>query len=157
MPVFVDSPLAIKATEVFRRHPEYLDVQTRKLLDQGEDPLSLPNLRYTQTTEQSRAINDLDGPAVVISASGMCNAGRIKHHLRHNLWRPGASIVFVGYQAMGTPGRRIVDGASMIHILGEDVTVAARIYTIGGFSSHAGQSQILEWLDHLKDGTIGSF
>ncbi|QLA16452.1 MBL fold metallo-hydrolase RNA specificity domain-containing protein [Desulfolutivibrio sulfoxidireducens] len=157
MPVFVDSPLAIKATEIFRRHPEYLDLQTRELLDRGEDPLALPNLRYTQTSEQSRAINDLDGPAVVISASGMCNAGRIKHHLRHNLWRPGASIVFVGYQAMGTPGRRIVDGASMIRIFGEDVTVSAKIYTIGGFSSHAGQSQILQWLDHLKDGTMEVF
>jgi len=153
MPVFVDSPLAIKATEIFRRHPEYLDEQARGFLDRGEDPLALPNLRYTQSTDQSRAINDLDGPAVVISASGMCNAGRIKHHLRHNLWRPGASIVFVGYQAMGTPGRRIVDGAPFIRILGEEVAVAAKIYTIGGFSSHAGQSQILEWLDHLKDGT----
>ncbi|HCU69825.1 MAG TPA: MBL fold hydrolase [Desulfomicrobium sp.] len=157
LPVYVDSPLAIKATEIFRRHPEYLDLQTRELLDRGEDPLALPNLRYTQTSEQSRAINDLDGPAVVISASGMCNAGRIKHHLRHNLWRPGASIVFVGYQAMGTPGRRIVDGASMIRIFGEDVTVSAKIYTIGGFSSHAGQSQILQWLDHLKDGTMEVF
>jgi len=157
MPVFVDSPLAIKATEIFRRHPEYLDDQTQEFLARGEDPLALPNLRYTQTTDQSRAINDLDGPAVVISASGMCNAGRIKHHLRHNLWRPGASIVFVGYQAMGTPGRRIVDGAPFIRILSEEVAVAAKIYTIGGFSSHAGQSQILQWLDHLKDGTKDIF
>jgi metallo-beta-lactamase family protein len=150
VPVFVDSPLAIKATEIFRRNPAYLDEETRAYYDRGEDPLSLPNLRFTQTTDQSREINELKGSAIVIAASGMCNAGRIKHHLRHNLWRPEASIVFVGFQAMGTPGRKIVDGAKMIRILGEEVAVHARVCTIGGFSSHAGQSQILTWLSHFK-------
>jgi metallo-beta-lactamase family protein len=150
MPVFVDSPLAIKATEIFKRNPAYLDTETRAFLDRGEDPLSLPNLRFTQTTDQSREINTLNGPAIVISASGMCNAGRIKHHLRHNLWRPQATVVFVGFQAMGTPGRKIVDGAKKIRLLGEEVVVNARIATIGGFSSHAGQSQILQWLSHFK-------
>ncbi|MBG0775877.1 MAG: MBL fold metallo-hydrolase [Desulfovibrionaceae bacterium] len=147
MPVYVDSPLAIKATEVFRKNSKYFDEQTQALYAAGEDPLRLPNLRYTQETRESQAINTTPGPAVVISASGMCNAGRIKHHLRHNLWREGASIVFVGYQGQGTPGRRIVDGVKSIRILNEEVAVNARIFTIGGFSAHAGQSQIMAWLE----------
>jgi len=150
MPVFVDSPLAIRATEVFRQHPEYMDSEIRGLIQQGEDPFSLPNIKFTLTADESRSINTMDGPAVVISASGMCNAGRIKHHLRHNLWRKGASVVFVGYQGQGTPGRKIVDGAKTVKILGEDVQVAAKVWTIGGFSAHAGQSQIMDWLGHFK-------
>lgn len=150
MPVFVDSPLAIKATEIFRRNPNYMDAETQALFERGENPLSLPNLRFTESTEQSREINTLNGPAIVIAASGMCNAGRIKHHLRHNLWRPESCVVFVGFQAVGTPGRKIVDGAKSIRILGEEVAVAAKVFTIGGFSSHAGQSQILAWLTHFK-------
>jgi len=150
LPVFVDSPLAIQATKVFKEHPEYMDAEIQGMLAKGEDPFGLPNLKYSLTTDESRAINTLDGPAVVISASGMCNAGRVKHHLRHNLWRKGASVVFVGYQGQGTPGRKIVDGAKVVSLLGEEVQVAAKIWTIGGFSAHAGQSQILEWLGHFK-------
>ena len=150
MPVFVDSPLAIRATEIFKRNPAYLDPETRAYFDRGEDPFSLPNLRFTLSTDQSREINTLAGPAIVISASGMCNAGRVKHHLRHNLWRPESSVVFVGFQAAGTPGRKIVDGAKTLRLLGEEVAVAARVFTIGGFSSHAGQSQILQWLTHFR-------
>jgi len=146
MPVFVDSPLAIRATGVFRRHQAYFDPKARQLLARGEDPFDLPNLRYTLSTSESQAINDLKGPAIVISASGMCNAGRIKHHLKHNLWRTGASIVFVGYQGVGTPGRRIVDGGKSISLFGDEVAVKAKIFTIGGFSGHAGQSQLLEWI-----------
>lgn len=149
MPVFVDSPLAIRATEVFKRHRNLFDEDATRLLSKGEDPFELPNLKYTLNVAESQAINEYQGPAVVISASGMCNAGRIKHHLKHNLWRPGASIVFVGYQAVGTPGRKIVDQAKKITLFGEDVNVAARIYTIGGFSAHAGQSQLLDWLKPL--------
>lgn len=151
MPVYVDSPLAIRATEIFRKHPEYFDKETQEMLANGEDPLVLPNLAYTLRTEESQAINTTSGPAVVISASGMCNAGRIKHHLRHNLWRKGASVVFVGFQAKGTPGRHIVDGAKKIRLLGEEVAVNARIFTIGGFSAHAGQSQILDWLGGVRE------
>ena len=117
----------------------------------GENPLELPNLRYTLTPEESRAINTNPGPAVVIAGSGMANAGRIKHHLRHNIWKPGAAIVFVGFQAEGTPGRRIVDGARNIQILSEELAVQARIFTIGGFSGHAGQQQILDWLSHFRN------
>ncbi len=157
MPVYLDSPLAIRATEIFRKHPKYFDKATQVLFQSGEDPLQLPNLRFTLRTEQSQAINTTPGPAVVISASGMCNAGRIKHHLRHNLWRTGASIVFVGYQAKGTPGRRLVDGVDKIRILGETVAVNAKIFTINGFSAHAGQSQILQWLKAFKKNGMTVF
>jgi len=157
MPVYVDSPLAIRATEVFRKHPEYMDSEISGMLASGEDPFDLPNLKFTLTADESRAINTTDGPAVVISASGMCNAGRIKHHLRHNLWRKGASVVFVGYQGQGTPGRKIVDGVKTLKLLGEDVQVAAKVWTIGGFSAHAGQSQILEWLRHFHKGGMEVF
>ncbi len=150
IPVFVDSPLAIQATEIFKKCRKYMDEETKLILENGEDPLKLPRLRYTQSTAESMEINNTKGPAIVISASGMANAGRIKHHLRHNLWREGASIVFVGFQAQGTPGRRIVDGAERIHILNEEIVVRAKIFTINGFSAHAGQSQLLEWLGHFK-------
>ena len=150
MPVFVDSPLAIKATEIFRSHPEYFDRETRALLREGEDPLSLPQLRFTLSTQESMAINELRGAAVIISASGMAHAGRIKHHLRHNLWREGAGIVFVGFQAEGTTGRRIVDGAKRVRIFNEDIAVKAKVYTINGFSAHAGRSQLLEWVGSFR-------
>jgi len=150
MPVFVDSPLAIQATEIFRKYRDYFDQETRRLFAGGEDPLALPQLRYTLTTQESMEINNVRGPAVVISASGMADAGRIKHHLRHNLWREGASVVFVGFQAQGTTGRKIVDGAKKVRIFNEEIAVNAKIFTINGFSAHAGQSQILDWLGHFK-------
>jgi metallo-beta-lactamase family protein len=131
-----------------------MDKDTQRLLANREDPFAIPNLHYSLTTEESIAINNLDGPAVVISASGMADAGRIKHHLRHNLWREGASVVFVGFQADGTTGRKIIDGAQKVRILNEDVAVKAKIYTINGFSAHAGQSQILQWLSHFEKKTM---
>jgi len=149
MPVYLDSPLAIQATEIFRKNRKYLDRNFKALLAGGEDPLSLPQLHYTLTTQESMEINNSRGPAIVISASGMADAGRIKHHLRHNLWREGASVVFVGFQAQGTTGRKIVDGAQKVRIFNEEVLVKARIFTINGFSAHAGQSQILDWLGHF--------
>lgn len=150
MPVFVDSPLAIQATEIFRKSREYMDRETTTLIAKGEDPLNLPGLRFTLTTQESMEINAHRGAAVVISASGMANAGRIKHHLRHNLWREGASIVFVGFQAQGTTGRKIVDGAQKVRILNDEVAVRAKIFTINGFSAHAGQSQLIDWLRRFK-------
>lgn len=149
MPVFVDSPLAIRATEVFRKHRALFDDEAQELLSKGDDPFELPLLSYTLHADESRALNEMSGPAIILSASGMCNAGRIKHHLKHNLWRPGASIVFVGYQGVGTPGRKIVEKAKSINLFGEDVDIAARIFTIGGFSAHAGQSQLLDWVSHV--------
>jgi len=157
MPVYLDSPLAIRATEVFRHYAEYFDEAAQRLLQKGEDPLSLPQLRFTETTEESMAINRLSGPAVVISASGMADAGRIRHHLRHNLWREGASIVFVGFQAQGTTGRKIVDGMKRVHLFHEEIAVKARVFTINGFSAHAGQSQILEWLSHFQNPNLQVF
>lgn len=150
MPVFLDSPLAIKATAIYRKHTRFYDADAQAILAAGEDPLAVPGLRLAQSVEESRAINDHRGPAIVIAGSGMANAGRIKHHLRHNIWRPGASVVFVGFQAQGTPGRRIVDGAQTIRILGEELAVRARVFTIGGFSGHAGRSQLLDWLGHFR-------
>ncbi|WP_320170177.1 MBL fold metallo-hydrolase [Maridesulfovibrio sp.] len=149
MPVYLDSPLAIKATEVFRSHPEFFDMDTAEMLHNGEDPLSLPNLKFTLDTQSSQAINNTDGPAIIISASGMANAGRIKHHLRHNIWKKESAVVFVGYQGVGTPGRRLVNGADNITIFGEKLKVEARIFTINGFSGHAGQSEMIDWLKNF--------
>lgn len=154
MPVYLDSPLAIRATQIFRSHPEFFDEKTKKYLESGENPLDLPNLKFTESRDQSQAINEKREPAVVISASGMANAGRIKHHLRHNLWRPGASVVFVGYQGVGTPGRKIVNGASQIRIFGEEIAIKARVFTINGFSGHAGQSEILKWLETMTGKSV---
>ena len=150
MPVYLDSPLAIRATEVFRKHPEFFDKKTRDLIDKGENPLDLPNLKFTLTRDQSQAINETRGPAIIIAASGMANAGRIKHHLRHNLWRPGASVVFVGWQGVGTPGRRIVEGAKSIKLFSEDVDVKAKIFTINGFSGHGDRDDLMHWLDTMS-------
>ena len=157
MPVYLDSPLAIQATEIFKNHTEYFDRATQNILGKGEDPLSLPQLRFTETTEESMVINRLSGPAIIVSASGMADAGRIRHHLRHNLWREGASIVFVGFQAQGTTGRKIVDGMKRIHLFNEEIAVKARVFTINGFSAHAGQSQILEWLSHFQNPNMQVF
>ncbi|MFC1884444.1 MBL fold metallo-hydrolase, partial [Thermodesulfobacteriota bacterium] len=110
IPIYLDSPLAIKATEIFRKNKKYYDEEARAIVDEGFDPFNMPNLKFTESTKESIAINENQGSAIVIAANGMCTAGRIKHHLKHNLWRPGASLVFVGYQAKGTTGRRIVEG-----------------------------------------------
>ncbi len=151
MPVYLDSPLAIRATEVFREHMDLFDDEAKELLAKGEDPFSLPNLHYSMDAQDSRMLNEMTGSAIIISASGMCNAGRIRHHLRHNLHKPGASIVFVGYQGIGTPGRKIVEKAASIKLFGDEVPINAKIFTIGGFSAHAGQSQLIEWVGDALD------
>jgi metallo-beta-lactamase family protein len=151
MPVYLDSPLAIKATEIFRRNRKYYDEDAMAVLNEGFDPFSLPSLRYSETTEQSMAINRLEGPAIVIAGNGMCTAGRIKHHLKHNLWREGASVVIVGFQAVGSTGRKIVDGQKSVKILGEDVAVKAKVFTIGGFSAHADRDDLLAWVGNFTE------
>jgi metallo-beta-lactamase family protein len=150
IPIYLDSHLAIKATEIFRKNKKYYDEEAIAIVDSGYDPFAMPNLRFTPTTRESMGINEASGPAIVIAGSGMCTAGRIKHHLKHNLWRPGASIVIVGFQAKGTTGRQIVDGAKQVKIFRENVAVRARVFTIGGFSAHADQEDLLEWVSHFE-------
>ena len=157
LPVYLDSPLAIAATEIFKKYPEYLDQDTIRLIAQGDSPLDFPELVYTRTSEESMAINRHKGPAIIIAASGMCNAGRIKHHLKHHLWRPGAQIVIIGFQAKGTLGRNIVDGAKKVRIFQEDVAVRAKVHTIGGFSAHADQKELLTWIGHFKNPRLKVF
>lgn len=146
--VFLDSPMAISATQIFRRHPECYNAETRKLFDSGTDPFNLPGLHFTRETAESMSINQIDSGAVIMAGSGMCTGGRIRHHLKHNLWRRQNSIVFVGYAAQGTLARSIIDGAETVRIFGEEIPVKAEIYTIGGFSAHADQSGLLDWLRH---------
>ena len=150
IPIYLDSPLAIKATEIFRRNKKYYDKEARAIVDAGYDPFGMPNLRFTSTTKESIAINEKPGSAIIIAGSGMCTAGRIKHHLKHNLWREGASLVIVGFQAKGTTGRKIVDGAKQVKIFRENMAVRAKIFTIGGFSAHADQGDLLEWISHFE-------
>ncbi|HNY66137.1 MAG TPA: MBL fold metallo-hydrolase [Deltaproteobacteria bacterium] len=151
IPIFLDSPLAIKATEIFKQNRKYFDEDATALVEQGIDPFEMPNLRYSPTAAESMAINEHKGSAIVIAGSGMCTAGRIKHHLKHNLWREGASVVFVGFQAQGSPGRAIIEGKKAVRLLGEEVVVGARIFTIGGFSSHADQKGLLEWVGNFTE------
>lgn len=150
IPIYLDSPLAIKATEIFRKNRRYYDEEAQAIVEQGYDPFDMPNLRLTPTTRESMAINEGTGSAIVIAGSGMCTAGRIKHHLKHNLWRRGVSIVIVGFQAEGTTGRKIVDGAKEVKIFRENVAVRAKVFTIGGFSAHADQEELLEWVSHFE-------
>jgi metallo-beta-lactamase family protein len=148
MPVFLDSPMAISATQIFRRHPECYDEETCELFKAGRDPFQLPELRFTRETAESMAINRISGGAVIMAGSGMCTGGRVRHHLKHNLGRQDCSIVFVGYAAVGTLARSIVDGAKTVRIFGDEFPVNAQIHTIGGFSAHAGQTELLAWHRH---------
>jgi metallo-beta-lactamase family protein len=143
--VYLDSPMAISATEIFRRHQECFEQAAAKLFHEGHDPLSLPGLHFTRETAESIAINGVHGGAIIMAGSGMCTGGRVRHHLQHNLGRDDSSIVFVGYAANGTLARRIIDGAKQVSIFGEDIPVRARIYTINGFSAHADQAELLAW------------
>ncbi len=143
--VYLDSPMAISATEIFRRHPECLEQATAKLFQEGNDPLSLPGLHFTREKAESIAINSIPGGVIIMAGAGMCTGGRVRHHLRLNLGRADSSIVFVGYAATGTLGRLIIDGAKQVNILGENIPVRARIHTINGFSDHADQAELLAW------------
>lgn len=146
-PVYVDSPLAISATEVFKENMDLFDKETQELIKRGDNPLEFPGLKFTQTVEESKALNESDESAIIISASGMCEVGRIKHHLKHNIWNPKNTILFVGYQAPGTLGRKIVDGAKTVKIFGEEVAVNARVEYIEGYSGHADQAGLLHFVN----------
>ncbi|WP_322628959.1 MBL fold metallo-hydrolase [Halothiobacillus sp.] len=150
LPVFLDSPMAISATEIFRRHPECYDAEARDLFDHGHDPFALPALRFVRETADSIALNRLVGGAVIMAGSGMCTGGRVRHHLRHNLWRKESSVVFVGFAAPGTLARILIDGAKRVKLFGEEIPVRAHLYTINGFSAHADQEELLAWHGALK-------
>ncbi|MGW8247110.1 MAG: MBL fold metallo-hydrolase [Acidiferrobacterales bacterium] len=146
--VFLDSPMAISATEIFRRHPECFDHETADRLSHGWKLLDLPGLHFTRTPESSMAINNIVSGAVVLAGSGMCTGGRIRHHLKHNLWREQCSIIFVGFAAPHTLGRRIIEGAERVRIFGEEIQVRAQIHTLNGFSAHADHDRLLAWHRH---------
>ena len=145
-PVYVDSPLAISATEVFKKNTDLFDEEIRKRILSGDNPLEFPNLHFTQTADESKALNDSTIPSIIISASGMCEVGRIKHHLKHNLWNPKSTILFVGYQAPGTLGYSIVNGAKKVKIFGEEIAVNARVEYIEGYSGHADQTELMNFI-----------
>ena len=142
VPVYVDSPLAISATEIFKQNTDLFDDETKEEMEKGDHPLDFPGLKFTPTADESKALNESNEPSIIISASGMCDVGRIKHHLIHNIWNPKSTILFVGYQAPGTLGYSIVNGAKKVTIFGEEFAVKARIEYIEGYSGHADQ----EWL-----------
>ena len=142
VPVYVDSPLAISATQVFKENMDLFEDEVKEEMERGNNPLEFPGLKFTQTVDESKALNESDEPSIIISASGMCDVGRIKHHLKHNIWNPKSTILFVGYQAPGTLGYEIVNGAKKVTIFGEEFAVNARIEYIEGYSGHADQ----EWL-----------
>ncbi len=143
--VFLDSPMAISATEIFVRHPECFGPELAAVFQRGEDPFQVPGLHFVRDASESMTINKIVGGAIIIAGSGMCTGGRVRHHLRHNIWRTDASIVFVGFASSGTLGRRIIDGAKSVDLFGEDIPVRAHIHTINGFSAHADQPELLAW------------
>ncbi len=144
--VFVDSPLAISATEVFKENMDLFDDETKQAIEKGDNPLEFPGLNFTITADESKALNEINTPSIIISASGMCDVGRIKHHLKHNLWDPKNTILFVGYQAPGTLGYSIVNGAKKVKIFGEEIAVNARIEYIEGYSGHADQEGLMNFV-----------
>ena len=148
IPVILDSPLAIAATAIFRRNTQYYDKEARDILTkEKQSPLEMPQLQFSVSAAESKALNMLEGPAIIISASGMADAGRILHHLKHNLWRPECSVLFVGFQAEGSLGRRLVEGGKKVRIMGEEIGVRAHIYNLNGMSAHADREDIITWLE----------
>jgi metallo-beta-lactamase family protein len=151
MRVFLDSPMAISATQIFGRHPEAMKPELRTMIARGEDPFDLPELMFTREASESMALNRIRAGAILMAGSGMCTGGRVRHHLRHNLGHADCSVIFVGFAAEGTLARIIIDGAKSVKLFGDRVPVRAHIHTINGFSAHAGQSELVEW--HARTGT----
>lgn len=149
VPVYIDSPLAIKLTAIYKKHEDYFNQETQELARSGDDILNFPGLRLMLTTEQSKEINDAPAPKVIIAGSGMSNGGRILHHEMRYLSDPKSIIIFVGYQAVGSMGRQILDGAQEVHIFGETIPVRCRVVNIPGYSAHADEPHLLEWLGHM--------
>jgi len=149
--IFLDSPMAIEATQVYARHTELYDAEAAEMWRKNKQHPLLPNLHFSRTTNQSMQLNSIRTGAIIIAGSGMCTGGRIKHHLKHNAWRKKCHIVIVGYQARNTLGRSLVDGAKRIKLWGETIQVKAKIHTIGGLSAHADQSGLVDWYRHFKN------
>ena len=148
--IFLDSPLAIRATEVYARFINLLDKEAREFWHTTDISNTLPNLRFTRTAEESRELNGIRSGAIIIAGSGMCTGGRIRHHLRHNITRKECHVIIVGYQAQGTPGRALVEGAATLRLSGNELKVRAQIHTIGGLSAHAGQRSLVNWYDQFE-------
>lgn len=148
--VYLDSPMAISATEIYRRHPEGYEPEVADIFRSGRDPFALPGLHFTRETAQSKALNEVGGGAVILAGSGMATGGRVLHHLKHNLWRAEASVILVGFAANGTLARRLVDGDDEVTIFGDAIPVRARIHTINGFSAHADRDELLDWHRAIK-------
>lgn len=151
IPIYIDSPLAIYATEAYQKNAELFNEETKERILSGDNPFSFPNLRYVERVEESKSLNKSPYPKVIISASGMADAGRIRHHLKHHLWDPRNTILFVGYQAEGSTGRRILDGARSVKILGEEIIVKAQIRELQGLSAHADMNMLLDWVGAIKE------
>ena len=150
--VYVDSPLAVQATSIFKEHyRECYDEEAMDLINRGINPITFPGLKLSITSDESRAINFNEQPKVILSASGMCDAGRIKHHLKHNLWRRESTILFVGYQAVNTLGRALVEGAKDVHLFGEEIHVNAEIIRLPGISGHADNEGLMRWAAAFKE------
>jgi metallo-beta-lactamase family protein len=155
MPVFVDSPLAVNVTEIFRLHPECYDEEVMRFLQQRNDPFGFYRLHYTRSVEESKALNDFEGPCIIISASGMCEGGRILHHLKHHIGDPRNTVLFVGYQVENTLGRKILDGWKEVPILGDMWSVHAQIRSIQGYSAHADRIELLDYVKQvMSDGRL---
>lgn len=150
IPIFIDSPMAVSVTQLYHDNLSYYDLETQQMIERGENPFEFESLHFVRTVEESKNLNETAKRSIIISASGMCEAGRVLHHLKHNLWRPEAHILFVGYQAEGTLGRRLLEGAKLVKIMGEEVDVRAQIHNIDGFSAHADRNDLLDWLNHFE-------
>jgi len=159
VPIFVDSPLAVSATEIFRLHPECYDAELQEFMLQGRhsDPFGFERLRYIRNVEDSKALNDLEGPAIIISASGMCEAGRIQHHLKHTIGDPRNTVLITSWQAPYTLGRRLVERQKMVKIFGEEYPLRARVETLNGYSAHADQRGLLDWAEPIAPNLRQAF
>ncbi len=150
IPVYVDSPMAVSATKAYKDNSNFFNKETKNLILKGDNPFQFENLNYVKSQEESMRLNHYTFPKVIISSSGMCTAGRVRHHLKHNLWQGRNSVIFVGYQAQGTLGRLLLDGRNKVKVLGEEILVEANIYDLEGFSGHADQDVLLKWVENFK-------
>ena len=154
LPVFLDSPMATRMTAAYREHLDRFRPEVREIADAGIDPFAPPRFETTVSSDESRALNDLDEPAIVLAGSGMMTGGRIVHHLKHHIWKPETHLIVVGYQASGTLGRALVDGAQRVRLVGDEIAVRGKIHTIGGLSAHADRDDLSAWLDDVGDASV---